>query len=459
MYQNKYLLCIIVPVLIVLNSTVALGIVIRVPADYQLIQTAIDAAANGDTVLVADGTYKGSGNTDLRFRGKAITLISENGPQNCIIDCEGDRIFGMWIFDENVVVSGFTITNSHFTAIQISAWNESPTIDNCVIKNSVTNLYHGGITVRSGSPTIRNCKIIGNGPETYGGGGSGIYFYDVSWPKIINCTITGNTAEGRGGGGISGEITRHRSIQREIHITNCSITGNNAPNGGGLSISTKLVEFAESLHVFITNSKIMRNSATQLGGGIYFFIDNYPESTPLVSFVNSLIVQNTAEEYGGGIYIGDSSTPITKNTTIYHLTNSTISGNIGKISGGGIFSESDNLMVTNSILWGNSPDELSPYNPDYKISFSDVQGGHEGEGNIDAAPRFVGNGDYHLTELSPCIDKGTSEGAPDYDLEGNKRPQGNGYDMGAYEFFKSVPKPPPPKSKAMPWIPLLLLDD
>ena len=336
-YQKGYLLCIIAPVLIVLNSTIAFGVVIRVPADYQLIQTAIDAAAGGDTVLVADGIYKGAGNTDLRFRGKSITLRSENGPQNCIIDVEGDRIFGMWIFDENVVVSGFTITNSHFTGIQISAWNESPTIDNCVIKNSVTNLYHGGITIRSGSPTISNCIIFEMGPETYGGGGSGIYFYDVSWPKIINCTITGNTAAGRGGGGISGEITRHSSIQREIYITNCSITGNNAPNGGGLSISTKLVEFAESLHVFITDSKIIGNTATALGGGIYFFIDNYPESTPQVSIVNSLVVQNAAEEYGGGIYIGDSSTPITNNTTIYHLTNSTISGNIGKISGGGYF--------------------------------------------------------------------------------------------------------------------------
>ena len=111
-------------------------------------------------------------------------------------------------------------------------------------------------------------------------------------------------------------------------------------------------------------------------------------------------------------------------------------------------------MVTNSILWENSPDELSPYNPDYKITFSDVQGGHGGEGNIDADPLFVGNGDYHLTELSPCIDRGTYKNAPDYDIEGNIRPQGIGYDMGAYELFKPRPKP-----KAIPWIPLLLLDE
>jgi hypothetical protein len=46
----------------------------------------------------------------------------------------------------------------------------------------------------------------------------------------------------------------------------------------------------------------------------------------------------------------------------------------------------------------------------------------------------VGNGDYHLTADSPCIDTGTSEGAPSDDIDGDTRPQGQGYDMGADEF-------------------------
>jgi hypothetical protein len=60
--------------------------VIHVPADQPTIQAGIDAAMNGDTVLVADGTWRGPDNRDLNFRGKAITLQSENGPHNCIID-------------------------------------------------------------------------------------------------------------------------------------------------------------------------------------------------------------------------------------------------------------------------------------------------------------------------------------------------------------------------------------
>lgn len=63
---------------------------IHVPGDWPTIQEAIFAAKDGDVVIVADGVYTGKFNKNIDFGGLAITVRSENGPENCIIDCEGD---------------------------------------------------------------------------------------------------------------------------------------------------------------------------------------------------------------------------------------------------------------------------------------------------------------------------------------------------------------------------------
>ena len=74
-------------IFLILISTSAFGAVIKIPGDYSTIQAGIDAASDGDTVLVADGIYTGDGNRDIDFKGKAITVCSASGPDKCIIDC------------------------------------------------------------------------------------------------------------------------------------------------------------------------------------------------------------------------------------------------------------------------------------------------------------------------------------------------------------------------------------
>jgi GH43 family beta-xylosidase len=83
------------------------------------------------------------------------------------------------------------------------------------------------------------------------------------------------------------------------------------------------------------------------------------------------------------------------------------------------------------------------------VSYSNVQYGYQGEGNISSDPKFVGNGDYHLKQISPCIDSGASDNAPSTDIEGNSRPKGGGYDMGAYEYDGFPIRPPTVETSAI----------
>jgi hypothetical protein len=171
---------------------VAFGAVINVPTpSYPTIQAGINAASSGDTVLVANGTYTGAGNKNLDFGGKALTVKSENGPDNCIIDCEGDGR-GFYFHSgegQESVMSGFTIINAKGLAGTIGSGiiceSSSPKIANCIISNGQAENGGGINCLNSSSPNISNCIIENNSNSN--GWGAGIYCLNSS-PNITNCT-------------------------------------------------------------------------------------------------------------------------------------------------------------------------------------------------------------------------------------------------------------------------------
>ena len=144
----------------------------KVPSQYSTIQAGINAASDGDTVLVADGTYTGDGNRDIDFKGKTITVKSENGAATCIIDCQGaeyNEHRGFYFHSAETsqsILDGFTIQNGR-------EWNydcgggilceSSPTIKNCIIQSCKSDPVGGGIRCRNqSSAIISHCTIQNN---------------------------------------------------------------------------------------------------------------------------------------------------------------------------------------------------------------------------------------------------------------------------------------------------------
>lgn len=167
---------------------------------FDSIQKAIDSAAGPATVVVLDGMYTGRGNRAMSFNGNNMTVRSENGPENCIIDCQNaDRAFLFWSEETPAsVLDGFTIVNgAPFTEIwndggAIYCWYSSPTISNCIIKDCTAGLG-GGIYLFNSNSTVRNCLLAGN-TSMFGGAG-GMECQDSN-PTIFDCTVENNNGDG-----------------------------------------------------------------------------------------------------------------------------------------------------------------------------------------------------------------------------------------------------------------------
>ena len=389
---------------------------------YQYIQDGIDAASDSDTVLVADCTYKGNRNKNLDFKGKAITVTSENGAENCIIDCENSGRGFYFHSDEtsSSVVSGFTIRNgrrNRSDGAGIYCYYSSPTItNNIIINNYALDGHGGGIACYYSSPIIIN-NVIKNNKSDFNGGGIDC---NHSSPTITNNVIENNNSNS-GGGGISFNL--YSSPNGESQIANNIIIKNKVGSydqGGG-------IQCFDHSNPQIINNIIADNEAsytTGFGGGIYCEALYFP-----LKICNNLIIGNKAK-YGGGIRCYFNASPI--------ITNNTISGNSAgsSYSGGGIDCERNvSPIILNSILWGNTPQEIELDNATITVTYSNIKGGWPGEGNIDADPLFVGpeNGIYYLQTGSPCLGSAKCDGAPETDKDGQPRPLGSGCDMGCYE--------------------------
>ncbi len=205
---------------------------INVPADQSTIQAGINAAVNGDVVIVADGTYTGANNKNLDFGGKSITVRSaSNNPAQCVIDCQqaGNGFYFHTHETAAATVSGFTIQNGSSQNSTSGSGggaycvNSSPTFQHCVFANNTASSLGGGLLCFYANPTVTSC-VFRNNTANYGGG---MYNYQSN-SVVTNCVFYGNTAAYNGGG-------MYNDSTAAPTITNCTIFGNFA-NGSGVGM-------------------------------------------------------------------------------------------------------------------------------------------------------------------------------------------------------------------------------
>lgn len=255
------------------------------------------------------------------------------------------------------------------------------------------------------SPTIAGFIITGG--KAFNGAGVAII---GSSPKLVHNVIRNNQAGNYGGGlWIVGRAA-------SPIVDGNQIIDNYAVDGGGVFIN----DYSSPL---LTNNIIARNGALSNGDGLY--IDYF--STPRI--VNNTIVDNNRGNHRTspeGLFLYNSPSPKILNNIIAKHHGCGIVGTPGP-----------NSVLDYNVIWSNNAS-----------SCNTACGAHD----FSEDPLFVtSDSNYHIQPNSFVIDKGTSEGAPLVDFDGERRPLNKGIDIGADENFKtSLLDPPMPPSLISP---------
>lgn len=381
---------------------------INVPGDKPTIQSAIQAASDGDTIVVAPGTYY----ENLDFQGKNVTVESAKGPAVTLIDGgnQGPAVSFASSEGRGAVLKGFTIQHG--------------------ISTFTSQYSGGGIYIYRASPTIKNNTISHN---TAGSAGAGIYL-NVGTPLIQGNVIAYNSqisgwSGGIGGGGISVGNASGAMILNNTIEYNSWLGG----SGGGITL------WAAGTPT-IANNKIIHNSSYSDGGGLYSVNDSG------AALVQNVFASNTSGGNGNELYI---SPPY--GTPGPELTNNTIASSAGHgyalYLGGydqtvGIFNSVVRTGLNEGGIYCDITYQRQPPNLQYNNVYAPGGTAYGGScagmianyGNISANPLLSSTG--QLKAGSPSIDAGlnTAPYLPSQDLGGNPRIVGATVDQGAYEY-------------------------
>jgi hypothetical protein len=338
------------------------------------IQAAINAASNGDEIVVWPHTY----HERIDLLGKAIAVRSQASPQETIIDGHRSGSTVRCVNGEgpDTVLEGFTITGGLASlGGGMYIGGSSPTVRDCIFTNNEGEVGGGMRNQYGSNPLIEGCSFIDN--VGFVGGGM---VNSEGQPVVRNCLFLHNTADGAGG------VINLNPEAGPVTFVNCLFIQNESTGTYGALL--------DGSGALVVNSVFSRNIATATPGGDIGVLQTV-HGEPLV-------------------------------------INCTFSGNIGAGLANVDYAA---LTVRNSIIWGNSEGSIQG---GASVAYSDVEGGWSGGGNIDADPLFVqpGTDNVRLSAGSPCVNAGDNGSVPPditTDIDGNPRIIGGVVDMGAYE--------------------------
>ena len=349
---------------------------------FQTITEAIHELDDGDTIIIAEGTYYetldcSDNYFDMKGTYPTTTIIDGNDGAN--------RYEGIIMNDPDPEITGLSTF-------------ENLTIQNCL---ATTNTDGGGLFVENRNVTLINC-IVKDNTSAHGDGG-GIYFIgDDNYALTLeSCTIKDNEAGANGGG-----LYFVGSYYDDLTITDCTVSDNICDgDGGGIYAEGDMgvpieIDFED---LIICNNTSGYQSA---GGGIYARCLRQQLGG---KFENILLYENFADAHGGALMFVYAYSTIAGNFEVNRITAADNQSDGGAYAGLYIINSAvsiyNSIVFDNEWIGHNSPVQISTGNT---VEYCCVEDGYTGTGNISSDPQFrdPSSDDYRIDWNSPCLDEG-----------------------------------------------------